>query len=65
MNGDVGENSRVVRGCQDCLNGPHRHEREGATFAVSLIDQRIITQYGTCDFCHHSDVIVATFTRKV
>lgn len=64
MSGDAGENSCVKHGCQGCLNGPYRHEREGAAFAVSLVDQRIITEYGTCDFCHRSDIIVVAFTRK-
>jgi hypothetical protein len=52
----------VKCGCQNCLNGPHRRERVGAVFAMSLINQHIITEYGTCDFCHRSDVIVARFT---
>ena len=58
-----GHITQIVTGCQDCFNGLHRKERANLIFAVSLTDQRIITKYGTCDFCGRDNIIVAIGQR--
>ena len=50
----------AMRGCQECLN---ERKAEWKTYALvmSLIDQRIVTERGRCDFCKR-ETIVAPFT---